>query len=1221
MDGYALKSVSDLPPVFRSTFSFRYFNSLQSECFPACFLSDMNMVISAPTGSGKTVLFELCILRLLSRFISGEGKFIHTKGALKTIYVAPSKALVQEKLRNWNQKLGSWGINCLELTGDNESYKITDIQVADVILTTPEKFDAVTRYRINDGGLSFFGDIALVLIDEVHLLNDPRGAALEAIVSRIKMLSRKPELKSSALANVRFLAVSATIPNIDDLAEWLMVPMQGVKRFGEEMRPVKLTTKVFGYTPAKNDFLFEKRLQNYVFDILMQHSRGKSALVFCSTRKGAQEAAQQLSQTAMTYGHSNPFIKSREQQERLREASLSCSDKQMQSYILYGVGYHNGGLSMNDRNLIEGLFLNGDVQVLCTTNTLAHGINLPAHTVVIKSTQYFNKEKGIYMEYDRSTILQACFSSLGAGRPPFDDTGVVIIMTRKETVHLYENLLSGCELVESQLLPCVTEHLTAEIVQLTVSDITGAIEWMKCSYLYVRMKKNPEKYGVRKGLIGDRLERHMQDICVQNVNELSRYQLIWTDEDGFLLKPLEPGKLMTKYYLKFDTMKHIMQAPGNCSIEDALQIVCRAEELGWIQLRRNEKKLLNDINIDKDNRLRFHILGDKAKRKKRVQTREEKIFVLANDCLTGDPFIHDLSLSQDMNAVCANGYRIAKCMKEYFLYRKNYRGALSSALLTKSLYQKVWDDSPYLLKQLPGIGMVTAKALHSMGVKSFSSLSDADPRKIEMVTGRKYPFGNHIKESLLSLPPEVQMRVEETEGQRQGRSKVMVTLIRLSQPVQTTERHYADMVVAVEEDNLVLFHEKISPYSKTVMVPSPQQGKLTVKADLIFNEFIGVDLHQKVVLIKEINLNFVMKYRTKQLSSFQENDGCIIEDTENTVQASCQVSHRLTEVDRISDMPNFKLIDEDLDEVIPASTVEDDECKIIDEKTIFDHIREKAKNLPALTSLKGTCSPSLETLNLIRKRTREKQFLVENAAGVSDEVRRTKVPCHRVVVQSAEYIDLEANRPFSNKDQRPYSHHASNAIYLAGETGELFFETGSVPSETMAEETIFKYNPIDSNNFHSFENVKNTEHKLLSMANETCIIHQPEHNSAIFGFQETIPTKVVENAAVIMDLEPMKTKANAIKLIEEVEDLTLYGYTPGTSEKTDLSLETSRKDAEGKSRLLSSADDYIIRNKVGNPLRSPNFQEQQGTCSVQVGEISQANPFLGFKSIFAFLFE
>lgn len=76
--------------------------------------------------------------------------------------------------------------------------------------------------------------------------------------------------------------------------------------------------------------------KTYFADLLMQYSRGKSALVFCSTRKGAQEAAQRLAQMAMTFGHSNPFIKDREQLERLREVSLSCTDKQMQSYILYG---------------------------------------------------------------------------------------------------------------------------------------------------------------------------------------------------------------------------------------------------------------------------------------------------------------------------------------------------------------------------------------------------------------------------------------------------------------------------------------------------------------------------------------------------------------------------------------------------------------------------------------------------------------------------------------------------------------------------------------------------------------------------------------------------------------------------------------------------------------------------------------------------------------------
>ena len=75
----------------------------------------------------------------------------------------------------------------------------------------------MSRYGIEGGGLSFFSDIALLLIDEVHLLNDPRGAALEAIVSRIKIVSCNSKMKLNPLAQVRLVAVSATIPNIEDL--------------------------------------------------------------------------------------------------------------------------------------------------------------------------------------------------------------------------------------------------------------------------------------------------------------------------------------------------------------------------------------------------------------------------------------------------------------------------------------------------------------------------------------------------------------------------------------------------------------------------------------------------------------------------------------------------------------------------------------------------------------------------------------------------------------------------------------------------------------------------------------------------------------------------------------------------------------------------------------------------------------------------------------------
>lgn len=64
------------------------------------------------------------------------------------------------------------------------------------------------------------------------------------------------------------------------------------------------------------------------------------------------------------------------------------------------VGYHNGGLCLKDRNLVESLFLKGDIQILCTTNTLAHGINLPAHTVVIKSTQHLYVDPAFLLMFD-----------------------------------------------------------------------------------------------------------------------------------------------------------------------------------------------------------------------------------------------------------------------------------------------------------------------------------------------------------------------------------------------------------------------------------------------------------------------------------------------------------------------------------------------------------------------------------------------------------------------------------------------------------------------------------------------------------------------------------------------------------------------------------------------------------------------------------------------------
>ena len=73
----------------------RYFNPIQSEAFPAAFLSDDNLVVSAPTGAGKTGVMELAILRLLARQVDEHGQLRVKPGALKAVYLAPSRALVQ----------------------------------------------------------------------------------------------------------------------------------------------------------------------------------------------------------------------------------------------------------------------------------------------------------------------------------------------------------------------------------------------------------------------------------------------------------------------------------------------------------------------------------------------------------------------------------------------------------------------------------------------------------------------------------------------------------------------------------------------------------------------------------------------------------------------------------------------------------------------------------------------------------------------------------------------------------------------------------------------------------------------------------------------------------------------------------------------------------------------------------------------------------------------
>ncbi len=132
----------------------------------------------------------------------------------------------------------------------------------------------------------------------------------------------------------------------------------------------------------------------------------------------------------------------------------------------YGIAVHHAGMKRADRQLIETLFAEKSVAVLVCTATLAWGVNLPAHTVIIKGTQVYNPEIGDWSELSSMDVMQM----LGrAGRPQFDSRGEGIIITSHKELQYYLSLLNEQLPVESQFISQLADQLNAEIVCKSVT--------------------------------------------------------------------------------------------------------------------------------------------------------------------------------------------------------------------------------------------------------------------------------------------------------------------------------------------------------------------------------------------------------------------------------------------------------------------------------------------------------------------------------------------------------------------------------------------------------------------------------------------------------------------------------------------------------------------------------------------------------------------------------
>ncbi|KAK2822171.1 hypothetical protein Q5P01_022236 [Channa striata] len=828
-----LRPVSEIPSKFRSVFNeFPFFNYIQSKALDDVLYTDKNFVACAPTGSGKTVLFELAIIRLLM-------KTSEPWRDVKAVYMAPIKALCSQCFENWRKKFGPLGLNCKELTGDTEIDDFFEIQDSHIILTTPEKWDSMTRKWKDNCLLQL---VRLFLIDEVHVVKDAtRGATLEVVVSRMKTVHTYRTVQNPETAlSMRFVAVSATIPNISDIADWLSNESGPAiyLDMDESHRPVKLRKVVLGfpYTPNQTEFKFDLSLSYKMANIIQTYSDQKPALVFCSTRKGAQQSAAILAKDAR-------FIMSIEHKQRLMKYANSILDTKLRDLVMLGVGYHHAGVDLSDRKLIEEAFTLGDLPVLFTTRTLAMGVNLPAHLVVIKSTmQYVG---GSCEEYCEADLLQMIGR---AGRPQFDTSATGVIMTKMQTKDKYMTLMNGMEIIESSLHRHLVEHLNAEIVLQTISDVNMALDWIRSTFLYIRALKNPTHYGFSADLDRYGIEDKLQELCLKNLSSLSSIGLIDMDED-INIKPTEAGKLMARYCVAFDTMKQFSKVAGTESLSELIELVSRSREFNDIQLRMNEKRPLNTLNKDKNRvTIRFPIEG-------KIKTSEMKVNCLIQAQL-GSISIQEFGLIQDTAKIFRNGMRISKCLSEFLSQRSNiFSALLNSLILAKCFRSKLWENSPYVSKQLEKIGQTMSTAMVNAGLTTFSKIEQTSPRELELILNRHPPFGNQIRESVIHLP-KYEVTLEQLPRYSCATAEIVIK-VNLKNQAQLVSRrpakdhHYVSLIIGDSDNNVVFLQKltdlllfKCSSWSKKIEVSKASKGD-EISVNLISSEYVGLDIQQK----------------------------------------------------------------------------------------------------------------------------------------------------------------------------------------------------------------------------------------------------------------------------------------------------------------------------------------------------------------------------------------
>ena len=397
---------SDMPD--RDEIALEFLDQLPYEPYPvqekailAWFETEQGVLVSAPTGTGKTLIAEAALFEALH---SGKTAY----------YTTPLIALTDQKFQEIQEAAVRWGFQPEDVGLVTGNHKVNPdarvlVVVAEILLNrllNREDFD--------------FSEVASVVMDEFHSFNDPeRGIVWELSLSLLPK-------------HVRLMLLSATVGNSADFMIWLN------RSHGRRLDLVRSEDRK---VPLRYHWVPDQLL-NEQLEMMADgddDARKTPTLLFCFNREECWSVAEQLKGKALLSDGQQKLLV-----EELKKHDWSQGiGPKLKTIILRGVGVHHAGVLPRYKRIIEHLFQQKLLTVCVCTETLAAGMNLPARSVLM--TDLLKGPPGKKKLIDPSVAHQI-FGR--AGRPQFDTEGHVFALSHEDDVKIHRYKLKMDQIPE-----------------------------------------------------------------------------------------------------------------------------------------------------------------------------------------------------------------------------------------------------------------------------------------------------------------------------------------------------------------------------------------------------------------------------------------------------------------------------------------------------------------------------------------------------------------------------------------------------------------------------------------------------------------------------------------------------------------------------------------------------------------------------------------------------